>query len=82
MSDPRIIVTAKDVTPEILAVAEDVFDGWFDNDEPIDWEDFIDRLADPSGLNDKGAGAFDFDHYDNPAVQKIKRHIRKYRTEG
>lgn len=78
----RVIQTAKDVTPEILLAAEQTFDGWFDNDEPIDWESFIDKLADPYGHNDAGAGAFDFNENDNSAIRKIQRHIRKYKSQG
>lgn len=81
MSDEvKVIETTKDVTPEILKAAEECFTGWFDNDEPIDWESFVDRLADPQGH--AGAGRFDFEEYDNPAIRKIQRHIRAYRKEG
>lgn len=76
----KTIETASDVTPEILKAAEQCFDAWFDNDQPIDWESFLDRLADPHGH--AGAGRFDFDEYDNPAIRKIQRHIREYRKEG
>lgn len=77
-----ILEDAEDVTPEILEVAEETFDGWFDNDGPIDWEDFLDRMADPYGYNDKGAPAFDFEEVDNPAIRKIQRHVRKYKSQG
>ena len=78
----RVLETADDVTPEVLEAAERCHDDWFDGGGPIDWEDFLDRLADPHGFNDAGAGAFEFDQYDSPAVRKIQRHVRKYRSQG
>ena len=67
---------AADVTEEILEKAADVYDGWFASDERIDWEDFIDRLC--KWLPDD----MDIDEYDNPAVRKIKRHIREIRSQS
>lgn len=69
---------AADVTDEILRLAEEVYDGWFDDDEPIDWEEFIDRLCKMGYLADDTR--LEFDTYDCPAVSKIKRHIRNYRN--
>lgn len=76
----HMLTTADDVTDAILEVAEEVSDSWFGDDERIDWELFLDRLADPYGL--AGAGAFDFDEFDNAAIRKIQRHIRAYRSQG
>lgn len=76
----KYLRTAADVTEGHLREAERTFDGWFDNDEPIDWEAFIDKFADPHGHGD--AGRYDLDEYDNPAVRKIKKHVRRYRNEG
>lgn len=76
----RYLHDARDVSEDVLTQAEKVFEDWFDNDEPIDWETFIDRLADPKGYGN--AGKFDFKHYDSPAIRKIQRHVRKYRDEG
>ena len=74
----KILETAQDVTEPILRVAESVSDSWFsDEDSPIDWEEFIDKFADPH--NHHEADAFDIENYDNPAVNKIKRHVRAYR---
>jgi hypothetical protein len=70
--------TAADVTPAMLTAAEEVYDGWFSDDERIDWEDFIDRLC-KWGLLDEAA-PWEFEEYDNPAIEKIKRHIRAYRN--
>ena len=72
--------TTDDVTDAVLKAAEECWEGWFSNEDRIDWEDFLDRLADPYGHGE--AGAFDFDEYDNPAIRKIQRHIRKYIREG
>lgn len=70
--------TAKDVTPALLALAENVYDDWFDDDEPIDWERFIDKMSTwmSQGTAD---GWEEFDTYWNPAISKIQRHIRAYR---
>jgi hypothetical protein len=78
--EPRVLSTAADVTDDVLEAAIETFDDWFDNDEPIDWESFIDRLADPTGCGK--AGAIEFDKYDNPAIRKIQRHVRAYRNQG
>lgn len=41
MSDPVLIREAADVSQATLEAAEEVFEGWFDNDgEPIDWMSF------------------------------------------
>ena len=76
---PRVLSTAKDITPELLEYAESIHDDWFDNDEPIDWEDFIDKFTDPYGHRADGAEPFEILEYWNPAVAKIQRHIRAYR---
>jgi hypothetical protein len=67
---------AADITPKMLELAEEVNDSWFDSDEPIDWEEFIDRLCQWSVMQEP---KWEFDDYCNPAVEKIKRHIRAYR---
>lgn len=67
---------AADVTPEMLTMAEDICDGFFNEDEPIDWEEFIDRMGKWSLLEDP---PWEFDEYDNAAIRKIQRHIREYR---
>jgi len=72
--DAHILRTAADVTAEVLADAERVYDGWFSGDDRIDWEDFVDRLAQYGAVSNP---AYDFDAYDDPSVRKIQRHIRK-----
>jgi len=78
-SDPKLLRTAADVTPEVLSDAEEIYEGWYANDERIDWDDFIDRLA---KRGDFGSPPYDFDEYDNAAVRKIQRHIREIRSRG
>lgn len=78
----KILKTAKDVTPEMLEWAEKVFEDWFDNDEPIDWEAFVDKFSDPDGFRSEGAEPFEIDEYWNPAIAKIQRHVRKYKNQG
>lgn len=71
MSDPVLISEAADVTPAVLEAAEEVFEGWFDNDgEPIDWMSFWDRLE---------TYGWTITMLDAPAAKKIQRHIRKFR---
>jgi hypothetical protein len=76
----KLLVKASDVLPGHLKIAEQVFDDWFSDDTRIDWESFIDRMADPT--NAYGEGAFDFEQYDNPAIRKIQRHIRAYKDQS
>jgi hypothetical protein len=72
MTEPINIKQAEDVTPECLKAAEEVFEGFFDNDgEPIDWYSFLDRLE---------RYGFCSNEVDNSAVRKIQRHIRKIRS--
>lgn len=73
----RLLRTAADVTDRILELAEETYDGFFDYEGPIDWEDFLDRLC---SYGQHEADPFDIAQMDNPAVRKIKTHIRKYRN--
>lgn len=69
-------VEARDVTRDLLALAEDVADSWFpDDSQPIDWDVFIDRLSESM----RYAGWDEFDTYWSPAVGKVQRHVRAYR---
>jgi len=67
----KILTTADDVTPEILEAAEQTSE-WFEG--RIEWDEFIDKLATTYGPPD-----WDIEEYDNPAIRKIKRHVREYR---
>jgi 3-hydroxyacyl-CoA dehydrogenase len=69
---------AEDVSDEMLTLAEQVCDGYFDDDERIDWEEFIDRMCKEGYLDD--GTRLEFQEYDNPAISKIKRHVRNYRS--
>lgn len=70
--EPVEIQSAKDVTPECLTAAEEVFTGYHDHDgRPVDWEAFWDRLE---------AYGWSITEFDSPAATKIQRHIRKYRA--
>ena len=73
-------VDAADVTAQMLDLAEQVHGDWFDNDESIDWDDFLDRMATYSLLDDEQP--WEFDETDNAAVRKIQRHIRALRRNG
>ena len=73
MSEPITINQAEDVTFDCLCAAEDIYDGWFSNDERIDWDSFWDRL-DRYG--------FAVASLDCGASKKIQRHIRKFKNEG
>jgi len=77
VEDEKIFIlhNAEDVTEAHLRLAEHVAD-WFP--DKIDWEEFVDNFADPEGWGD--AGKFDIDSYDSPAIRKIKKHIREYRS--
>jgi hypothetical protein len=57
---------------ELLAAAENVYDGWFTEDTRIDWNDFIDRLEIYSDT-DLGSNML------SPQIKAIQQHIRKYR---
>ena len=73
MTEHKMIMQVNDVTPECLQAAEEVFEGFFDNDgDPIDWYSFLDRLE---------AYGYSATELDSPAVRKIQRHVRKFRTD-
>lgn len=77
MVEPRYIEHAADVDDQVLGIAEDVMDAYFP-DGSIEWEVFIDRLAERGVYSDP---PFDFDFWISPAVSKIQRHIRRLRRE-
>lgn len=73
-SEPRPILTAADVTEEVLNDVWGVVEGWY-MDQPVDWEDVLERV-------EKG-DAWDFGtQMDSPAINKIKRTIRKWKSEA
>lgn len=73
MSDDRPVLAAADVTADLLKTAEDVFEGFFDDDQPIDWGGFIDRLE---RWSERDWG----NQIDSPAIRKVQRHIRAHRA--
>lgn len=72
----RRVIEAADVTPEVMAIVEDIEEGWF-NDTPIDWDDFIDRL-DGSELAD-GSVIDMGPSMASGAIREIKKRIRELR---
>lgn len=68
----KIIRQAQDVTDHMLVEAVTVSE-WWGEDERIDWEQFIDKLADV-GLHEDPP--WDFEEYDNAAIRKIQKHVR------
>lgn len=68
MANERILYTAADVTDEILADAEAVWEGWFADSARIDWDEFVDRLV--------VGQQYDIEDMASPAVNKIQRHVR------
>lgn len=68
------VVEADDVTPEILAEAVEIVDGWY-MDCPFDWEDFFSRLE-SSLCVDTGS------QWDTPAIKKIQAAARKAKREA
>lgn len=75
--DLTYLVAAEDVTDEMLSDVADCLDGWFDIDEPLAVEEFVDRFSD-TYLVPRGV---ELDNYDSPAARKILREARKIRAE-
>ena len=73
MSEPRILVEAADVTPDIEAAIDQTVD-WFE-DSPMPTAEFIDKLCDIY------ADGWDIESYDNAAVRKIMRIARDVKRE-
>jgi len=63
---------AEDVTPQFLEVCEQVYDGFYANDDRIEWEGFLDRLE--RWGYDMGSSM------ESPAIKAIKKHIRKHKN--
>ena len=70
--EAKPLQNAGDITDDVLRQAEDVYEGWFDNDEPIEWESFWDRLE---------AWGYSITDLSSPAATKIQRHIRQFRKQ-
>lgn len=65
---------AADVTDEVKDAAREVFDLWFDNDEPIGWDAFWDRL--------EAMFKFTINDTDSPAARHIRRSIHHHKKES
>jgi len=66
-----IIRTASDASHcDVIKAAEEVFDGFFDNDEQIDWQNFFDRLE---------RYGYAVETTDSPAARKVQRIVRRLR---
>lgn len=67
------ILTANQVTEDVLKQFYEVVDGWY-QDERIDWDDVFRRV--------EQWGDYDFsDQWDNPAIRKIQRKVREWRRD-
>ena len=47
-----VVQTAEQVTPKVLESVEEIFDGYFADEEKIDWHEFLQRLEVRYELND------------------------------
>lgn len=74
-----MISTAEDVTEEVLRMAEETFESWFDTDDPIDWD------GDGYGFWARMESDHEIDFgpkIGTPAMMKIQKHVRAYRRQG
>jgi hypothetical protein len=72
-------VNAADITDEIVDMAVDIADGWYQGTR-IDWEDMIDRLERRRLTDGRG---LDFgSDMGSPAINALKRRVRKSINEG
>ena len=69
---PIAIISTADVTAECLEAVEEIYDGFYSDDNSIDWWSFLDRLE---------AWGYSAQTVDSPAVNKIKRHVSKIRNQ-
>lgn len=68
------VITAEEVTAQVLDAAEEIYDGWFADEERIDWHDFLDRLE-RMFFYDLGSST------ESDAIKAIKKHVRKIKRE-
>lgn len=73
-SQQTTLTTAADVTDDVIAAAVEIFEMWHDNDEPIDWFMFYDRLELTFLLL--------ITDLDSAASRKIQRAVREHRKAG
>lgn len=76
LSDPKQVVvirTASDARrTEVATAASDVYFGFFDGEQKIDWQAFFDRLE---------QYGYAVETTDSPAARKIQRYVRRLRDE-
>lgn len=65
-------------TDEILEQVVEITDSWY-QDGNIDWENVWDRLE---NYRLSSGATIEIDELDNPAIRKIKRHVRNLRAQG
>ena len=70
-----VVQKAEHVTPTVLESVEEIFDGYFANEEKIDWHEFLQRLEVRYEL-DLGSSM------DSEAIKQIKKHVKKLRSES
>lgn len=74
------VISREQVTDEVLEAAIEVYIGWFQDQQKIDWSDFIDRL---DGVTLDDGTTLDLgESLTSPAVTAIKEHVRRYRKES
>ncbi|MFE4681615.1 hypothetical protein ACFRNJ_12355 [Streptomyces sp. NPDC056721] len=73
------VLTAEDVTDEVLEMVQGIVEGWYDEGR-IDWEDVWDRMD--KRVLDDGRGIDMGSDLGSPAIRKMKREIRKWRALG
>ncbi|MEU8791549.1 hypothetical protein [Streptomyces sp. NPDC048643] len=71
--------TADDITDEIVDMAVEIVDGWYQNTR-VDWEDVLERL-DRQTLSD-GRGLDFGESMTSPAIRCLQRRVRKAIREG
>ena len=72
MTDDITVVEAEDVDESLLEACWEIIEGWYAG-RAIDWEDVLDRL--------ERAGWDLTDDADTPAIRKLKRTMRAWRSD-
>lgn len=72
------VLSPADITDDFLeSFYDEAIDGWYE-DSPIDWEDAIERWEKYHKADDVTFGS----QWDSPAINKLKRGIRRIRNEN
>lgn len=75
-----LMVTAKDVTDEVIEYVVDLVDSDY-GDSPIDWQSVFDDRLEGMTMAD-GRTLSLGEEYDTPAQRKVQRAVRKIRSAG